>query len=340
VSDASPIHLWDPSTGHPKIARAGHQERLLSAAYAPDGRAIVTCAWDGTARVWDARTGQEIRQLEVAPKTEKGNEWQNPETLGKVVVSPDGRQAAVSRGDEVVVICDVATGKEVRRYKGMCLAFSPDGKGVAVGGRGTSGKSFNVGDLRLYDRATGELRREFPGHLTPVAGLAFTPDGQALVSRGIVFYGARFGEPGESETQHVRVWDLATGKQRRALAVGSHPNGMALAPDGRTTACTGLSDKTILLWETATGDQRGELTGHKETVFGIAYSPDGRALQHEVLANLGRVPAQVLAKMAAGLPGVEEQQVRFLAVGHEPFPHSAICHSANLSPVGRVVPSP
>src|SRR5205823_12269614 len=100
VGDASPIHLWDPSTGDPKVALAGHQERLLSAAYTPDGRAIVTCAWDGTARVWDARTGQEIRQLEVASKTEKGNEWQNPETLGKVVVSPDGRQAAVSRGDE------------------------------------------------------------------------------------------------------------------------------------------------------------------------------------------------------------------------------------------------
>ena len=67
-----------------------------------------------------------------------------------------------------------------------------------------------------------------------VEDLTFTPDGQALVSRGIVFEGARSGEPGESETRHVRVWDLATGKQRRALAVGSHPHGMALAPDGRT----------------------------------------------------------------------------------------------------------
>jgi WD40 repeat protein len=275
VGDASPIHLWDPSTGRPKIALAGHQERLLSVAYSPDGRMIVTCAWDGTARVWDARAGHEIRQLDVTPKAEKVSESRTPETFGKIVVSPDSKQAAVARGDEVMVICDLATGREVRRYRGMCLAYSPDGKWVAVGGRGTSGKSFNVGEIRLYDRATAELRRELAGHLTPVAGLAFTTDGQALVSRGIVFFGARFGEPGENETRHVRVWDLATGKERRALAVGSHPGVMALAPDDRTTVSTGLTEKSILLWETATGEQRGKLTGHTETVFGIAYSPDG-----------------------------------------------------------------
>jgi RNA polymerase sigma factor (sigma-70 family) len=278
VGDASPVHLWDPSTLQPKIALAGHQERLRSAAYTPDGRMIVTCAWDSTARVWDARTGREIRQLAVARKTETGNESRDPEMLGKVAVSPDGRQAGVARGDEVVVLCDVATGKEVRRYMGQCLVFSPDGKWVAVGSRGPSGKSFNAGAIRLYDRATGELRRELAGHLTPVAGLAFTKDGQSLVSRGVVFFGARFGEPGENETRHVRLWDLATGKERRALAVGSYPSGMTLAPDGRTAACTGLTEKRVLLWETATGDRRGELTGHKETVFGVAYSPDGRTV--------------------------------------------------------------
>jgi RNA polymerase sigma factor (sigma-70 family) len=278
VGDASPIHLWDPATGQAKVALAGHQERLLSVSYTPDGRRIVTCGWDGMARVWDARAGQEIRPLDLGPETQKGNESRSPEMLGKVVVSPDGKQAAVARGDEVMVICDLETGKEVRCYKGMSLAFSPDGKWIAVGGRGQSGKSFNVGTIRLYDRATGALRRELTGHLTPVVGLAFTPDGQGLVSRGQVFFGARFGEPGETETRHVRLWDLTTGKERRALAVGSHPNGLALAPNGRTAVCTALAAPTILLWEVATGGQRGELIGHKDTVFGVAYTPDGRTI--------------------------------------------------------------
>jgi WD40 repeat protein len=278
VGDASPVHFWDPATGQPKVTLAGHQERLQSVAYTPDGLAIVTCAWDGTARVWDARAGQEIRQLDVIPKTEKVRRSSDPEMMARVVVSPDGKQVGVSRGDEVVVLCDLATGKELRRYMGMCLAFSPDGKWYAVGSRHSSGKSFNAGVIELYDRTSGELKRKLPGHLTPVRGLAFTPDGQALVSLGVVFFGSRFGEPGEDETRHVRVWDVATEKQRRAVAVGSHPNGMALAPDGRTVACRGLVDPKILLWETATGDKRGEMSGHKDTVFGIAFSPDGRTV--------------------------------------------------------------
>src|SRR5262249_5874870 len=46
----------------------------------------------------------------------------------------------------------------------------------------------------------------------------------------------------------------------------------------RTVACVGRVDKTVTLWETATGEQRGELTGHQEMVFDLAYSPDGRTV--------------------------------------------------------------
>jgi RNA polymerase sigma factor (sigma-70 family) len=278
VGDASPIHLWDTATGARKHALAGHQERLLSTAYAPDGHSVVTCSWDGTARVWDARAGKELRRLEIFADKVKDDPWRSPGSLGKVVLSPDGKLVAVTRGDEVVVLCDFQSGKQVRSFMGGCLAFSPDGKWIAVGTRGTSGKSFNVGEIHLYDRGSGELRSKLQGHLTPVVGLAFTPNSQTLVSRGVVFFGARSGEPGESETKHVRVWDLATGKLRRSLAEGTHPSHLALSPDGRTTASTGLIEKTILLVEAATGGPRGELTGNKETVFDIAYSPDGRTV--------------------------------------------------------------
>src|SRR5205807_2246634 len=99
-------------------ALPGHQERLLSVAYTPDGRGVVTCGWDGTARLWDAGTGKELRQLEVIASGERANPSYDPGSFGKVVVSPDGKQAAVTRGDEVLVVCDLASGKEVRRHKG------------------------------------------------------------------------------------------------------------------------------------------------------------------------------------------------------------------------------
>jgi hypothetical protein len=51
----------------------------------------------------------------------------------------------------------------------------------------------------------------------------------------------------------------------------------ALTPDGRMLA-TGSADKTLPLWEVATGLERRRITGHKERVHSLALSPNGRLL--------------------------------------------------------------
>ncbi len=52
---------------------------------------------------------------------------------------------------------------------------------------------------------------------------------------------------------------------------------MVYSPDGRYLA-SGSSDKTIKIWEVATGQELRTLTGHSEGVLSVAYSPDGRYL--------------------------------------------------------------
>jgi len=88
----------------------------------------------------------------------------------------------------------------------------------------------------------------------------------------------RTGEPGESETEFLRAWDVATGEQRRTFPGAGRVASLTLSPDGRTLATTADFGKAVLLLETATGGRRAELRGHTETVFRVAFAPDGRTL--------------------------------------------------------------
>jgi len=51
----------------------------------------------------------------------------------------------------------------------------------------------------------------------------------------------------------------------------------ALSPDGKTLAWGG-DDRAVRLWDLATGESRGVLTGHTSMVFAVAFSPNGKIL--------------------------------------------------------------
>ncbi len=275
-SAESSIHLWDVATGKPLLPTAGHQERLTAVAYSPDGRTIFTGAWDRTVRMWDAATGRERKVLTAG--TEKDEEPFRMFAVGHLAVSPDGKLLAVVRADETLRLWELPSGEERYRFRAGCIAFSSDGRFFACGGRGTEGAEINMGVIRLYERTTGQLVREFHGHKTPVSAVAFSPDGRTLFSRGVMFFGMRTGEIGESETEFLRAWDVASGRQRRVFPGASLITSLSLSPDGRTLATFSDHGKTVLLIEASTGGKRAELRGHAEMLFQTAFSPDGRTI--------------------------------------------------------------
>lgn len=83
----------------------------------------------------------------------------------------------------------------------------------------------------------------------------------------------------------VRIWDLATGRQTATLTgrlnlLGGPwgpdlhiPPAMAIAPDGTWLATA--SGTTVRIWDPATGQQTGGLTGHTSQIVAVAIAPDG-----------------------------------------------------------------
>ncbi|OYW77217.1 MAG: hypothetical protein B7Z37_05145 [Verrucomicrobia bacterium 12-59-8] len=134
------------------------------------------------------------------------------------------------------------------------LAFSPDGKTLAIG----SGEPSRSGDITLWDVAKGNLTKNFAErHLDSVFALDFSPDGKLLASGGA--------------DKAVRITDLSTGKVVKVFEGHTHHVlGVSWRADGRLLASSG-ADNVVKVWDWTTGDRRKSVDGWDKEVTGIHY---------------------------------------------------------------------
>src|SRR5207245_1707989 len=77
----------------------------------------------------------------------------------------------------------------------------------------------------------------------------------------------------------IRHWDPATGKEK-ASPLQAHKGpltALAYSRDGSLLA-SGGRNRTVKVWETATGKLKAKLGGHTEPIWSLAFSPDGKTL--------------------------------------------------------------
>ena len=222
----------------------GHTDGVSCAVFSPDGKQFATASEDKTVRVWDAKSGAEIRRFE------------GPDAIKFVTFSPDGKRILFP-SERILHYWDIETWKEIEidQPHGRIAAFSPDGRIFAY----ILGGSY----LNFWNFET--WKNEFQGEIERfITSLAFSPDGKRIVLA--------------SNNKTVYIWDVETKKEiRRLEGHTDRVNSAAFSPDGKQIV-TASTDNTVRIWDAETGKEIHSLAGHLGSVYSAAFSPDGKRI--------------------------------------------------------------
>jgi WD40 repeat protein len=227
-----------------------HANRIMSVAFSPDGRSVVTADGDATIRQWSTETGNKTKAFTY-----------HYDTVSATAITADARVVGIATLDNAVRLHSSTSGRVVCRLpgfkQGVCsMTFSHDGRLLALG-------SFD-GTIAIWRTVDRVRLQTFSGAGSWCEALAFSTDGQTLFASH------------QDGSKWIR--DVTTG---RVLTEFSRSSGRILvasfSPNGRTLA-TGGYDGRVLLWNRVNGKVTREMGRHRNRVIALAFSTDGQML--------------------------------------------------------------
>jgi WD40 repeat protein len=243
------VRFIDPLNANAKGAPiTGHISPVTAVRFSPDGEMLATAGSGGderTVRLWNVRDHGVIGRLTG-----------HLDSVMDVVFSPDGTMLATASADATVRLWSLGSRRQIASLGGhggpvRAVTFSPDGKLLASAGAD--------GTARLWDVERRATIANFKAR-DEVNAVAFSPDGKLLASGG--------------RENTVRLWDVGARRAKGAIDIVSSTTGwvrsLVFSPDGRALAA-GSVDNRIRIWDAAGGDLLVELTGHGNSVNGIAF---------------------------------------------------------------------
>ena len=167
------------------------------------------------------------------------------------------------------------------------VAFSPDGKLLAVG---------SYGRVTVWDLSTGKPAKVLTNVLAAVNDLKFSPDGKLLAVAG--------GQP--SARGDLRLFDTADWKL--AASLGGHldtVSGVSWSPDNAKLLSASF-DKTVRLWDVKTKQVLHTFTGHSDFVYAVAFAPKGDWYATASKDRTGRIVDAATGKGLLTLSGMDQ----------------------------------
>jgi WD40 repeat protein len=259
----SQIKLWDVKNGR-ELRSLTTSEVATEVGFTADGRLIGTIGSMGQISLWDVQSGNKVRDLASSPMSSFTPPVFKP---GQMPTMPNMADISAMMTNVLGGLSAGTMGKTI-----TSLAFSSDGRILATGGfesksnidfaammsgatnpRQKKGskppdpndlmKDFKVetvGQVRLWDVASGSELGAIKGHGRGVSNVTFSRDGKLLATG--------------STDNTIKIWDVATrGELRTLTGHTASIESMDFTPDGRLLA-SASEDGSTFLWDTKTGE--------------------------------------------------------------------------------------
>ena len=298
-------------------SRMRHADRVNSLAYSPDGLYVASASRDFNVKIWDLGNGREVVTYRghVDQPDDPTRAGTNPLGATDVAFHPKEKVIASACGNQVHT-WDPTTGKLLKTLVNLgktdkpikALAFSPDGKLLAVGA--------DDGILRVVESDTGKVVYTSNSRNARIERVAFSPNGKLVAlgdsnSQVAVYVPEGKGNQLAMSVQGVDLGEVmgvgftadsgsvfTCGRDGKArLTAGPSPDGMSVGNtatklrdfQGHAGSVTGLAvtgdgkflvtsgdDKTVRVWDVTSGKPLRSFQGHMTKATAVAVRGDGK----------------------------------------------------------------
>ena len=259
------IRLYNFASGQLVALLNGHTNVVLSLAFSPDSRFLVSGGGDFKAILWDLDSkASALDGTTAKAKALDSILSGHTDHIYAVAFTPDSQRVVTGSNDHTLRLWQVSDGKRLATLTGHTdkvhsVAISPQDGTIASGSDDYT--------IRLWNGQTGRFLKTLTNQGTIVGSLSFSPDGRYLVS-GV----------GSAPT-HCHVWSIPDGQE--IVTYRGHDNivlATAVSADGQWVATGGGANHEIHRWSLRDGHLKQRFRGVGASSWAVGFSADGREL--------------------------------------------------------------